>query len=52
VLTPDRITLGNAFEAGLAATFHGAAYQEFRTRLESDEPPEICRSCAVYAGTF
>jgi hypothetical protein len=53
VSTPDRITLGNAFEDGLDATFQGAAYQRFRARLESDDdPPEVCRSCAIYAGTF
>jgi MoaA/NifB/PqqE/SkfB family radical SAM enzyme len=27
-------------------------YAEFRRRLESDDPPEICRGCAVYNGTF
>jgi uncharacterized membrane protein len=24
----------------------------FRDQLDSDEPPELCRSCAVYNGTF
>ena len=52
VSTPDRISLGNAFEDGLRATFDNPAYREFRARLDSDDPPEICRSCALYAGTF
>jgi MoaA/NifB/PqqE/SkfB family radical SAM enzyme len=52
VSTPDRISLGNAFRDGLAATLDGELLSEFRARLDSDDPPEICRSCAVYAGTF
>jgi radical SAM protein with 4Fe4S-binding SPASM domain len=52
VSTPDRISLGNALQDGLAATFDNAAYRDFRERLDSDEPPEVCRSCSIYAGTF
>ena len=52
VSTPDRINFGNMAEQGVKATWNGAAYQEFRDQLASDEPPEICRSCALYAGTF
>jgi hypothetical protein len=26
--------------------------QEFRDRLSSEEPPEICQSCSIYRGTF
>ena len=52
VSTPDRITLGNVFEDGLAATFDNAAYRSFRAAIERDDPPEVCRSCAIWAGTF
>jgi hypothetical protein len=52
VSTPDRINFGNIVEQGALATWNGAAYQAFRDRLASDEPPEVCRSCSVYSGTF
>jgi radical SAM protein with 4Fe4S-binding SPASM domain len=52
VATPDRINFGNMAKDGVAAVWSNADYADFRRRLESDEPPEICRSCAVYNGTF
>ena len=52
VSTPDRIHFGNMAEQGVAATWHGDRFQVFREQLASTEPPEICRSCALYAGTF
>jgi hypothetical protein len=39
-------------EAGVANIWNGAAYREFRARLESDEPPEVCKGCAIYHGRF
>jgi radical SAM protein with 4Fe4S-binding SPASM domain len=50
--TPDRFNFGNAFKTGARDLWTGPAYEEFRRRLESDDPPEICSSCAVYHGTF
>jgi radical SAM protein with 4Fe4S-binding SPASM domain len=52
VATPDRINFGNAAEAGVIPIWEGAEYEAFRARLDSDDPPEICRSCAVYNRTF
>jgi hypothetical protein len=52
VSTPDRIHFGNAFAEGLGKIWNGAGYAEFRERLASEEPPEICRSCSIYRGTF
>jgi radical SAM protein with 4Fe4S-binding SPASM domain len=52
VATPDRINFGKVDEQGIAATWNSPAYEEFRARLGSDDPPEICQSCAVYNGTF
>jgi hypothetical protein len=52
VATPDRIHLGDMAAAGAAAVWNGPAYGEFREALSSDTPPEVCRSCAVYSGTF
>jgi radical SAM protein with 4Fe4S-binding SPASM domain len=52
VSTPDRINFGNIAEQGVEKTWNSATYQAFRSQLASDEPPEICRSCSLYAGTF
>lgn len=52
VATPDRYNFGNMAAQGVAPIWDSAHYQEFRARLDSDEPPEICRSCALYNGTF
>lgn len=52
VSTPDRINFGNLLEQGVEATWNGDAYQSFREQLASDEPPEVCRSCSIYSGTF
>ena len=52
IATPDRFQLGNMAQDGVMAIWGGAAYQEFRERLRSDNPHEICRSCSVYHGTF
>ncbi|MCA1991516.1 MAG: radical SAM protein [Coleofasciculus sp. S288] len=52
VSTPDRINFGNIVEQGVEETWNGKAYQSFREQLNSDEPPEVCRSCSIYSGTF
>ena len=52
VSTPDRINFGNIAEQGVEATWNGAPYQAFRDQFASDEPPDICRSCSIYTGTF
>ena len=52
VATPDRIHFGNMAEEGVAAVWNNAAYAGFRQALSSDQPPQVCSSCAVYSGTF
>jgi radical SAM protein with 4Fe4S-binding SPASM domain len=52
VATPDRVNFGNAATDGVLQVWDGAAYRAFRDRLDSDDPPDICRSCAVYNHTF
>lgn len=52
VSTPDRAKLGHMAQAGVDAVWNGAAYQDFRAALASDHPPEVCRGCALYNGTF
>jgi radical SAM protein with 4Fe4S-binding SPASM domain len=52
VSTPDRINFGNVVTEGIEATWNNSSYAAFRDQLASDEPPELCRSCSVYSGTF
>lgn len=52
VATPDRANFGNMAEQGVEAIWNADAYEAFRQQLDSDDPPEICRSCSVYSGTF
>jgi hypothetical protein len=52
VATPDRINFGSLTDGRLPAVWNGEAYHAFRDQLSSDLPPEVCRSCSVYAGTF
>ena len=52
VSTPDRANFGNMVEEGADTIWNSADFAAFRDRLASDDPPEICRSCAVYNGTF
>ena len=52
VATPDRARLGNMAQDGAQAVWNGPDYQAFRDQLSSEQPPEICRSCSIYSGTF
>ena len=52
IATPDRLNFGNVVKEGVAAVWNNDAYNAFRARLAADEPPEICRGCAVYNGAF
>ena len=52
ISTPDRLNFGSVVESGMQAVWNGEGYDAFRRALDSDEPPAICRSCAVYNGTF
>jgi MoaA/NifB/PqqE/SkfB family radical SAM enzyme len=52
IATPDRLNFGSVAERSLAAVWHGEAYEAFRAQLASETPHELCRSCAVYTGTF
>ncbi|HRO60085.1 MAG TPA: radical SAM protein [Burkholderiaceae bacterium] len=54
VASADRASFGTVakHDAGLLERWHGEAAQAFRQALASDEPPAVCRSCALYRGTF
>jgi MoaA/NifB/PqqE/SkfB family radical SAM enzyme len=58
VATADRASFGRVFdgpagaEDGLAERWHGEEAQSFRHALADGDPPAVCRSCALYHGTF
>jgi len=52
IATPDRLNFGDMAKDGVAAVWSNEAYRHFREKLESDEPPEICKGCAIYNGNF
>jgi radical SAM protein with 4Fe4S-binding SPASM domain len=52
VATPDRASLGDVVRDGVAAVWNNEAYENFRRQLDSETPPEICRSCSVYSHVF
>ncbi len=54
VATADRASFGNVFDdpAGLRGRWHGDEANAFRAALASESPPEVCRGCALYRGTF
>jgi radical SAM protein with 4Fe4S-binding SPASM domain len=54
VATADRASFGRVADApgALAAVWQGDAARGFRAALESDAPPSVCRSCALYEGRF
>ena len=52
VSTPDRGNFGNAFERGADAVWNDPEFAAFRAQLDSDTPPDLCQSCAVYQGIF
>ncbi len=52
ISTPDRMNFGNVRDEPFARTWNGVRYQRFRAQLASGQPPEICKSCAIYTGTF
>ncbi len=52
IATPDRGNFGNMAEQGVESTWSSPAYQAFREQLASENPPDVCRSCSLYSGTF
>lgn len=52
VATPDRVNFGNMVRDGAEAVWSNDSYNEFRQQLADGPPPEVCRGCAVYEGTF
>jgi MoaA/NifB/PqqE/SkfB family radical SAM enzyme len=50
--TPDRAHFGSVTLHGVRQVWKSAGYADFRQRLLSDDPPDVCASCAIYKGTF
>ena len=43
----ENYTLGDATRETLAAIWNGARYRDFRTALQSDQPPTACGNCGL-----
>jgi radical SAM protein with 4Fe4S-binding SPASM domain len=52
VMGSDRVSLGDVQETPFGEIWEGEAYGDFRARLESDDPPEVCRGCSLYRRVF
>lgn len=52
VATPDRMNFGSMAERGVEAVWNSPEYEKFRDALGSETPPEVCRTCSIYRGTF
>jgi radical SAM protein with 4Fe4S-binding SPASM domain len=52
VMGDDRISLGSLTDTSFPQIWHGAAYRDFRRRLDSIDPPQVCRGCSLYRHTF
>ncbi|MDP9401872.1 MAG: radical SAM protein [Actinomycetota bacterium] len=51
IMGVDRATVGHADE-GMGAVWHGASLRDLRAQLLTDEPPDVCRGCAMYRQVF
>jgi radical SAM protein with 4Fe4S-binding SPASM domain len=52
IMGEDRAVLGDVHDGGFEAVWRSEGYREFRRRLLTDDPPEICRGCSLYRGVF
>ena len=52
VMGSDRAMLGKLDAGRFEEVWRGTPYREFRERLLSDDPPEVCRGCSLYRGLF
>jgi MoaA/NifB/PqqE/SkfB family radical SAM enzyme len=52
IATPDRLNFGDMAKEGVARVWSNDAYRRFREKLASDDPPGICKGCALYNGNF
>jgi radical SAM protein with 4Fe4S-binding SPASM domain len=50
--TPEVIQLGLINSDNFEQVWNGQPYNQFRTELAENKPPEICRFCSIYNGNF
>lgn len=48
VTAADRLSFGNMSRDGAVRVWTSDAYRDFRARLASDTPPDVCRGCTAY----
>lgn len=44
---PEEISFGNVFNEPFEKIWNNEKYQEFRKRLNSDNPPDVCKECPL-----
>ncbi|MDP9417372.1 MAG: radical SAM protein [Actinomycetota bacterium] len=52
VMGDDRVAVGDVRDRDFADVWHGEEYRRFREGLLGGEPPQVCRGCSMYHGTF
>lgn len=52
VMGSERAEFGRLADGRFDDWWNSPGYQEFRARLLSEEPPEVCRGCSSYRGVF
>jgi radical SAM protein with 4Fe4S-binding SPASM domain len=52
VMGDDRVSLGDLTSTSFTHIWYGRPYREFRRRLDSSNPPDVCRGCSLYRHTF
>jgi MoaA/NifB/PqqE/SkfB family radical SAM enzyme len=52
VMGADRAVLGDAGAEGFGAVWASDEYRDFRAKLLTDEPPDVCVGCSMYRHVF
>lgn len=52
VMGSERATLGSTEQRSIGEIWASVRYQDFRRRLMSSSPPDVCRGCSLYRGRF
>ena len=52
IMGSDRAVLGDVDRQDFGTIWRDDPYGEFRARLQTDDPPEVCRGCSWYRQVF
>ena len=52
VMGADRAVLGDAKKDGFATVWESDEYRQFRAKLLTEEPPDVCAGCSMYRHVF